>query len=59
MNKYSIVFKGQGKQNNKKIKLHIRDDVNLVMQSQRAIPYQIRQDVSKELKKLQDQDISS
>ena len=57
INKYSTVFEGQGKLNNKKIKLYIRDDVNLVMQPQRRIPYHIRQDVSKELKKLQDQDV--
>ena len=57
INKYSTVFEGQGKLNNQQIKLHIRDDVNPVMQPQRRIPYHIRQDVSKELKKLQDQDI--
>ena len=57
INKYRTVFEGQGKLNNQKIKLHIRDDVNPVMQPQRRIPYHIRQDVSKELKKLQDQDI--
>ena len=57
INQYSTVFEGQGKLNNKKIKLYIRDDVNLVMQPQRRIPYHIRQDVSKELKKLQDQDV--
>ena len=37
-NKCSTVFEEQGKLNNKKIKLHIRDDVNLVMQPQRRIP---------------------
>ena len=34
INKYSIVFEGQGKLNNQKIKLHIRDNVNPVMQPQ-------------------------
>ena len=57
INKYSTVFEGQEKLNNQQIKLHIRDDVNPVMQPQRRIPYHIRQDVSKELKKLQDQDV--
>ena len=57
VNKYSTVFEGQGKLNNEQIKLHIPDDVNPVMQPQRRIPYHIRQDVSKELKKLQNQDI--
>ena len=46
INKYSTVFEGQGKLNNKQIKLHVRDDVNPVMQPQRRIPYHIRQDVS-------------
>ena len=50
INKHSTVFEGQGKLNNQQIKLHIRDDVNPVMQPQRRIPYHIRQDVSKELK---------
>ena len=49
INKYSTVFEGQGKLNNKQIKLHIRDDVNPVMQPHRRIPYHVRQDVSKEL----------
>ena len=57
INKYSTAFEGQGKLNNKIIKLHTRDDVNPVMQPQRRIPYHIRPDLSKELKKLQDQDI--
>ena len=57
INKYSTVFKGQGKLNNQQVKLHIRDDVKPVMQRQKRIPYHIRNDVSKELKKLEEQDI--
>ncbi|CAB3996604.1 Hypothetical predicted protein [Paramuricea clavata] len=57
INKYSTFFKGQGKLNNQQIKLHIRDDVKPVMQRQRRIPYHVRNDVSKELKKLEEQDI--
>ncbi|CAB4026663.1 Retrovirus-related Pol poly from transposon, partial [Paramuricea clavata] len=57
INKYSTVFKRQGKLNNQQIKLHIRDDVKPVMQRQRRIPYHVRNDVSKELKKLEEQDI--
>jgi hypothetical protein len=53
--KYSTVFKGQGKLNNQQIKLHIRHDVKSVMQRQRRIPYHVRNDVSKELKKLEEQ----
>ena len=43
--------------NNQQIKLHIRDDVKPVMQRQRRIPYHVRNDGSKELKKLEKQDI--
>ena len=57
INKYSTVFEGQGKLSKKQIKLHIRGDVNPVMQRQRRMLYHIRQDVSKELKRLQDPDI--
>ena len=57
INKYSTVFNGQGKLNNQQIKLHIRDAVKPVMQPQRRIPYHIRKDVSKELKKLEEPDI--
>ena len=37
--------------------MHIRDDVNPVVQPQRRIPYHMRKAVSKELKKLIEQDI--
>ena len=57
INKHSTVFSEQGKLNNQQIKLHIQDDVKPVMQPQRRIPYHIRKDVSKELKKLEQQDI--
>jgi hypothetical protein len=52
MNKYSTVFKGQGKLINQQTKLHIRDNVKPVMQWHRRTPYHVRNDVSKELKKL-------
>jgi hypothetical protein len=55
--KYSTVFKGQGKLNNQQIKLHIRVNVKPVMQRPRRIPYHVRNDVSKELNKLEEQDI--
>ena len=57
LNKYCTVFQGQGKLENQKIKLHIRDNVKPVIQPQRRIPYHMRKDVSKELKKLEEQDI--
>ena len=57
LDKYSTVFKGIGKLNNQKVKLHIRDNVKPVIQPQRRIPYHMRKQVSKELQKLVEQDI--
>ena len=54
---YQSVFQGEGKLKNTQVKLHIKDNVQPVMQPQRRIPYHLRKAVSKELEKLQDEDI--
>ena len=57
LHKYQNVFEGEGKLKGQRVKLHIRDDVNPVVQPQRRIPYHMRKAVSKELKKRIEQDI--
>ena len=54
---YQSVFQGEGKLKNTQVKLHIKDNVQPVMQPQRRIPYHLRKAVSKELEKLQEEDI--
>ena len=54
---YQCVFQGEGKLKNTQVKLHIKDTVQPVIQPQRRIPYHLRKAVSKELEKLQDEDI--
>ena len=51
------MFQGEGKLCNQQVKLHICEDVQLVMQPQRRIPYHMRKTVSKELEKLVQQNI--
>ena len=55
--KYETVFVGEGKLNAQQVKLHISKEVKPVVQPQRRIPYHLRKEVSKELKKLVDEDI--
>ena len=57
LNRYQNVFEGEGKLKDQRVKLHIKDDVNPIVQPQRRIPYHMRKAVSKELKKLTEQDI--
>ena len=57
LHKYQNVFEGEGKLKGQRVKLHIRDDVNPVVLPQRRKPYHMRKAVSKELKKLSEQDI--
>ena len=57
INRHKTVFEGEGKLNNQKVKLHIRDDVQPVVQPQRRIPYHMRKKVSTELTKLVNLDI--
>ncbi|RUS85862.1 hypothetical protein EGW08_006346 [Elysia chlorotica] len=51
------LFEGFGKISNIKVKLHIDDQVKPIAQPHRRIPYHIRKDVEKELRRLEDQDI--
>lgn len=57
IDKYGTVFQGEGKLNTQQIKLHINESVKPIVQPQRRIPYHMRQDVSKELKRLVEEDI--
>ena len=52
---YPNVFKGIGRLQNYKVKLHIDDKVQPVAQSARRIPFHLRKKVSAELKKLEEQ----
>ena len=54
---YQSVFQREGKLRNTQFKLHIKDNVQPVMQPQRWISYHLRKAVSKELEKLQDEDM--
>ena len=51
------LFCGEGKLNTQQVKLHIHEDVKPVVQPQRQIPYHPRKEVSKEIKRLVDEDI--
>ncbi|GFO17915.1 transposon ty3-i Gag-Pol polyprotein [Plakobranchus ocellatus] len=51
------IFHGFGKLEGINIKLHIDNDVQPKAQTHRRIPYHVRKDVEKELKRLEEQDI--
>ena len=55
IDKHEIVFIGEKKL--KQVKLHIDETIKPVVQPQRRIPYHLRNEVSKELRKLIDADI--
>ncbi len=55
--KYETVFVGEAELNTQQVKLHINEEVKPVVQPQRRIPYHLRKEVSKELKKSVDEDI--
>ena len=57
LQKYTTVFEGQGKLKDFQVKLHINENIKPIIQPQRRLPYHLRKEVSKELKKLADQDI--
>ena len=57
INKYETVFVGEDKLNTQQVKLHINEELKPVVQPQRRIPYHMRKEVSKELKRLVDEDI--
>ena len=52
IDKYETVFVGEGKLNTQQVKLHINEKVKPVVHPQRRIPYHLRKEVSKELKRL-------
>ena len=54
---YSSVLQGQGKLQNKQIELIIYKTIKPVAQKQRRIPFHLRENVERELKKLHDDDI--
>ena len=56
LEKHKNAFIGEGKIKGKLAKLHIREDITPVLQSQRRIPYHMGKAVSKELEKLTAQD---
>ena len=57
LKKYTTVFEGQGKLKDFQVKLQINENIKPIIQPQRRLPYHLRKEVSKELKKLADQDI--
>ena len=57
IDKYETVFVGEGKLNTQQVKLHINEKVKPVVHPQRRIPYHLRKEVSKELKRLVEEDI--
>ena len=57
MQKYTTIFEGRGKLKDFQVKLHINENIKPIIQPQRRLPYHLRKEVSKELRKLEDQDI--
>ena len=54
---FACLFSGIGKLNGKTVKLHIDPDVSPKQQPHRRIPFHVRSDVEKELKRLEELDI--
>lgn len=54
---YQCLFEGIAKVKGKVIKLHIDTEVQPKQQSHRRVPFHIRKDIEKELKRLEELDI--
>ena len=57
LDKHATVFQGEVKLRGQEIKLHIRTDVEPIIQPQRRIPYHMRKQATKEPKPLVKEDI--
>ena len=57
LDKHATVFQGEGKLRGQEMKLHIRTDVEPIIQPQHRIPYHMRKRVAKELQRLVKGDI--
>ena len=56
-NKYSRVFQGLGKLKDREIKFHVDENVVPVAQSQRRVPFHVRDQIEKELERLEKMDV--